>query len=56
MTDKTFWLGMGLGMVAGASAAKLMNPKPKKSTYQTVMERCIKNVGDVLEDVTEVLK
>ena len=56
MNDKTFWVGMGLGMAAGASLAKMMTPKPKKSTCQTMMEKAIRGMEDVLDDVSGVLK
>ncbi len=55
MCDKTFVIGLGLGMVAGSMLGRMMAPKPKKSPCQAMMERCIKNVGNVIEDVSDVL-
>ena len=55
VSDKAFWLGMGLGMAAGVSAARMMTPKPKKSACQAVMEKAIRGMEDVLEDVSGAL-
>ena len=55
MSDKAFVIGLGLGMVAGGMLGRMTAPKPKKSPCQTMMERCIKNVGDVIEDVSDAL-
>ena len=55
MNDKGFLIGMGLGMAAGGALVRMMTPKPKKSSCQTMMEKAIRNVGDMLDDVSEVL-
>ena len=56
MNDKGFLIGMGIGMAAGASLARMMAPKPKKSACQTMMEKAIRGMEDVLDDVSGVLK
>ena len=55
MNDKAFLIGMGLGMVAGGALSRMTAPKPKKSSCQTMMEKAIRGMEDVLEDVSGVL-
>ena len=55
MNDKGFLIGMGLGLAAGGALARMMAPKPKKSSCQTMMEKAIRGMEDVLEDVSGVL-
>jgi len=55
VNDKGFLIGMGLGMAAGGLLGRMMAPKPKKSSCQTMMEKAIKGMEDVLEDVSGVL-
>jgi len=55
VNDKAFLIGMGLGMVAGGALYRMTAPKPKKSSCQTMMEKAIRGMEDVLEDVSGVL-
>ena len=55
MENKPFLVGMGLGMVAGGALSMMLHAKTKKSCGKNMVSRCLRGMGDVIDDVTEAL-
>ena len=54
MDSKRFWMGMGIGMVAGSALGMMAAPR-KRSEGKKTISRALKGMGDVIDDVTTVL-
>ena len=50
----SFIKGMGVGLVVGASACCMMNPKMQKSFMKSKAGRAIQAVGDVIDNITDM--
>lgn len=55
MENKTFFVGMGLGMVAGGALSMVLTGKTKKIGGKHMVSRCLHGMGDVIDDVTRTL-
>ena len=55
MNCKHFITGMGMGIVAGSAIGMLVNPRNHRSG-KSMVGRCLKSMGEVIDNVTDVLK
>lgn len=55
MNSRTFFTGLGIGMIAGGTLGMVMAPNPKKSEGKHMVSRALKGMGDVIDEVTEAL-
>ena len=53
MNTKNFFVGMGLGMVAGGTLGMLVAPK---HNAKNGVSRALRTMGDVIDDVSAALK
>ena len=56
MSSRNFITGMGMGLVAGSAIGMLVSPRTRSTASKTVVGRCLKNMGSVIDDVTDALK
>ena len=57
MSNKNFLSGMGMGIVAGSAIGMLVSPRTRRSHgAKKMVGRAIKNVGSVIEEVSDALK
>ena len=54
MDSKRFWMGMGVGMVAGSALGMMAAPR-KRNDGKRMVSRALKGMGDVIDDVTAAL-
>ena len=52
MNRNKFISGMGIGIVAGSALGMLISPRSRKST----VGRALKNMGSVIDNVSDMLK
>ena len=55
MENKTFFVGMGLGVLAGGALSVILTVKTKKSGGKNMVSRCLRGMSDVIDDVTRTL-
>ncbi len=53
MNKRNFYVGMGLGMLVGSSAALAMHRK--KHCAKSVMGRTLKTMGEVAESISDAM-
>ena len=53
MNKRTFYVGMGMGLMLGSAAVFAM--RPKKNGVKTVVGRTLKTMGEVADSVSELL-
>ena len=54
MDSKRFWMGMGVGMVAGRALGMMAVPR-KRNDGKRMVSRALKGMGDVIDDLSAVL-
>ncbi len=53
MSNMYFLKGVGIGMIAGATAALVAMPKKKAS--KNTAGRALKSIGEIIEGITETI-
>ncbi len=54
MDMNRFWMGMGIGMAAGATLSMVVMPRARRNEGRKMVSRALKNMGDVIDDVSAV--
>ncbi len=55
MNSKRFLTGMGVGFVAGSAVGMMVAPRMNRSG-KSVVGRCLKSMGEVIDNVTDILR
>ena len=58
MTGRSFYSGMGMGLVAGSAIGMLISPRTRgsKDCGQSTVGRCLRNMGNVIDGVSSMLR
>ena len=57
MNSRNFITGMSMGLVAGSAIGMLLSPRShSRSNSGCMVSRCLRNMSDVIDDVSEALK
>ena len=52
----TFLTGLGMGMVAGSAVGMMIaSDSGKKNNGKNMVARCLRNMGDVIDDVSSAM-
>ncbi|MBQ7737713.1 MAG: hypothetical protein IJT62_07765 [Oscillospiraceae bacterium] len=54
METKRFMTGLGIGMAAGATLSMVVMPRARRNEGRKMVSRALKNMGDVIDDVSAV--
>ena len=54
MDNRKFITGLGIGMVAGGTIGMMMAPQTRRMDSKKMLSRALKNMGDVIDDVSSV--
>ena len=54
MDSRRFMTGLGIGMVAGGAVGMMLNKSMHRSDSKKMISRALKNMGDVIDDVSSV--
>ena len=54
MDSRRFMTGLGIGMVAGGAVGMMLNKSMHRSDSKKMISRVLKNMGDVIDDVSSV--
>ena len=53
MSSRNFVTGLGMGIVAGSALGMLIAPRQKKIPGKSMVGRCLRNMGEVIDDVSD---
>ena len=56
MYSKNFFTGVGVGMVAGSALGMMISPRNRRHSGKSVVGRCLRNMSEMIDDVSDVLK
>ena len=56
MNSKNFFTGLGVGMVAGSALGMMVSPRSRRPSGKSMVVRCLRNMSEMIDDVSEVLK
>ena len=55
MRYRNFLIGMGAGLVVGSGIGMMVSPR-ERIKGRSAVGRCLKNLGEMVDDVSEVLR
>ena len=53
MSNRNFITGLGMGIVAGGALGMLISPRQKKADGKSMVGRCLRRMGEVIDDVSD---
>ena len=53
MNKRNFYVGMGMGLLVGCSAAVMM--RPKKSGLRSTVGKTLKTIGEVADSISDTM-
>ncbi len=59
MSSRNFITGIGMGLIAGSALGMLVSPRTRQNGGtggRSMVGRCLKSMGNVIDDVSEALK
>lgn len=54
MNKKTFYMGMGMGLIVGGVSAMAMRPKKNRS-MKSMLGRTLHSMGEVADSVSDIM-
>ena len=58
MTGRSFYSGMGMGLVAGSAIGMLISPRNRgsKDCGKSTVGRCLRSMGNVVDGFSDMLR